>query len=378
MKQKKMIYYIALGIALTVLTVAASFFYYQHWAAQEIHVENNLAKPIDNQTGEKMLASVIHDAQKSVVQITVETETSERTGSGFLYNALGDIITNAHVVKDATSITVTMSNAETYKAAIVGIGDKTDIAVIRVPQLTNRTVMHTASESLAVGDEIIAIGSPLGFQNSVSVGIISGTNRSFDVDGFNYKNVYQISANITHGNSGGPLINRNNGEIVGINSAGVSDSDIAFSIPIEQVMEQVTEWSNSINNNDLVFPSTSLDLKLDASKVKEDAEYLVNYFFESLQIRDYINAYTLLGSDLQTDQSYSDFRSAYVHYTSLTVNDINVVYESDKEQAQVIASVELQKVDQDDPESWSYTFSIGYENDQLKILKYDSSLSEES
>lgn len=378
MKQKKMIYYIALGIALTVLTVAASFFYYQHWAAQEIHVENNLAKPIDNQTGEKMLASVIHDAQKSVVQITVETETSERTGSGFLYNALGDIITNAHVVKDATSITVTMSNAETYKAAIVGIGDKTDIAVIRVPQLTNRTVMHTASESLAVGDEIIAIGSPLGFQNSVSVGIISGTNRSFDVDGFNYKNVYQISANITHGNSGGPLINRNNGEIVGINSAGVSDSDIAFSIPIEQVMEQVTEWSNSINNNDLVFPSTSLDLKLDASKVKEDAEYLVNYFFESLQIRDYINAYTLLGSNLQTDQSYSDFRSAYVHYTSLTVNDINVVYESDKEQAQVIASVELQKVDQDDPESWSYTFSIGYENDQLKILKYDSSLSEES
>ncbi|GAA5417247.1 hypothetical protein Pryu01_02310 [Paraliobacillus ryukyuensis] len=378
MKQKKMIYYIALGIALTVLTVAASFFYYQHWAAQEIHVENNLAKPIDNQTGEKMLASVIHDAQKSVVQITVETETSERTGSGFLYNALGDIITNAHVVKDATSITVTLSNAETYKAAIVGIGDKTDIAVIRVPQLTNRTVMHTASESLAVGDEIIAIGSPLGFQNSVSVGIISGTNRSFDVDGFNYKNVYQISANITHGNSGGPLINRNNGEIVGINSAGVSDSDIAFSIPIEQVMEQVTEWSNSINNNDLVFPSTSLDLKLDASKVKEDAEYLVNYFFESLQIRDYINAYTLLGSDLQTDQSYSDFRSAYVHYTSLTVNDINVVYESDKEQAQVIASVELQKVDQDDPESWSYTFSIGYENDQLKILTYDSSLSEES
>lgn len=369
MKHHKRLFLILTSTIILLITVAGSFWFYQRWSNNPIEAENNLAIPLGEQTGTRSLQSIIHDAQKSVVQITVKTENSERTGSGFLYNSLGDIITNAHVIKDALSITVTMSNAETYNAAIVGSGETTDIAVIRVPQLINNTSMNISSSSLTVGDEIIAVGSPLGFQNSVSIGIISGLNRSFEVDGFNYEDVYQISANITNGNSGGPLIHRATGEVVGINSAGITDSDIAFSIPIQQVIEQTREWSNSISNDELVFPSTSIDLEHDPSQIKEDAVYLVNYFLESLQIRDYINAYTLLGSELQTETSYTEFRELYVHQVSVTINETNVTFSETLEQATIDTNLEITLVSDDGPKQWNYSFTVGYENDQLKILQ---------
>src|SRR5699024_206465 len=147
--------------------------------------------------------------------------------------------------------------------------------------------------------------SPHGFQNTVTLGIISGSERNFSVDGFNYNNVYQISAQITHGNSGGPLINRSSGNVIGINSVGTKDGTIGFSIPIQEVIEQIEIWSNEVSDSELKYASTTEILNhYDPEQLTENAEYLIDYFFEAIKIRDYINAYTLLGSTIQSELSY--------------------------------------------------------------------------
>ena len=346
------------------------FLIQNHWSSSPLKIENTVAYTKNKTNNSKDLQSIIHETQKNVVKITVETSQSERTGSGFLYNTNGDIITNAHVIKDAETITVTMSNAETYQAAIVGIGDIKDIAVIRVPQLINQAPIDIATTNrLRVGDEIIALGSPLGFQNSVSLGIISGTNRSFEIDNFSYDDVFQISANITHGNSGGPLIDRSTGEVVGVNAAGIDDSGIAFSIPIQHILDDVTEWSQSTSDNDLIYPNHSIDTRVEPKQIQDDAAYLINYFFESILIRDYINAYALLGSSLQTDTTYTDFREKYVHHVSLEMNNMETNYIKDKEQ--VVVDLTVTSVDVNSEKKWSYTFKVGYENDQLKIIQLE-------
>src|SRR5690606_22930593 len=125
---------------------------------------------------------------------------------------------------DADTIYVRTANARVYPAAVIGMGDNTDIAVLRVPQLAGETGLSIDTDRLAeIGDEVIALGSPHGFQNTVTLGIISGTERHFTVDGFDYNNAYQISTLITHGNSGRPLEDRTTGKVIGINSVGTED-----------------------------------------------------------------------------------------------------------------------------------------------------------
>lgn len=368
---------ILLSTFIIIMSVIICFNLYHRWTSKPVQHDNNVAQLENRSTNKKDLQTIIHESQKNVVQISVETATSIRTGSGFLYNSNGDIITNAHVIKDAQSITVTMSNAENYQAAIVGIGDSKDIAVIRVPQLINQTPAElTTSGQMAVGDEVIAVGSPLGFQNSVSLGIISGINRSFEIDDFSYQDVYQISANITHGNSGGPLINRLTGEVVGINSAGIDDSEIAFSIPIEHIIKDVTEWSASVSNEDLIYPIASSPTKKNPTQMQEEADYLINYYFESITIRDYINAYALLGSSLQTTTGYTEFRKSYTHHVSIDASENTLSFLEDKNQVKIHTDVEVIQVDAENEKEvlWTYNFIIGYENDQLKIIKMDKAV----
>src|SRR5690625_4626202 len=162
------------------------------------------------------------------------------TGSGFLYNDKGDIITNAHVIEDANVFYVRTSNAHIYSAAVIGIRENTDIAIIRDPELADQSFLSIVKEIIGeIGDEIIALASQNGVHNIVKIGIISGSERNFSVDGYDYSNVYQISAQITHGNSGGPLIHRNTGNVIGINSVGTKDGTIGFSITITEVIDQI-------------------------------------------------------------------------------------------------------------------------------------------
>src|SRR5699024_2071582 len=186
-------------------------------------------------------------------------------------------------------------------------------------------------EELAeIGDEVIALGSPHGFQNTVTLGIISGTERNFSLEGYDYQNIYQISAPITHGNSGGPLIDRDTGYIVGINSVGSKDGTIGFSIPVVEVIDEIESWSASVHNEDLDFPITEDILVFDPEELEQDAIYLTENFFEGIQMRDYINSYTLFGNDVQDEMSYSTFREQFIHTVDLKFEIENVESSDDQ------------------------------------------------
>ncbi|ASN07399.1 serine protease [Virgibacillus necropolis] len=346
---------------------------YNQWYATEASVSNSGINKINNSPQTLNLKSIIHKAEKNVMQIEGENGDTKITGSGFLYNEKGDIITNAHVVKDADVINVRTSNARVYPAAIVGISEETDIAVIRVPQMANQSPIQIEKEIKAdIGDEVIALGSPHGFQNTVTLGIISGTERNFSVDGYDYENVYQISAQITHGNSGGPLIDRTTGKVIGINSVGTKDGTIGFSIPLANVIDQIERWSNEAQTDNLDFSTSSKIINnINEDAFKEDAEYLINYFLDSILIRDYISAYTILGSEMQGQNSYSAFREQYIHVINLNFNDFTTTL-TDNNQVETTVKVDY-SIKQPNEEKVSkatatYNFIVGYENDQLKIL----------
>lgn len=345
-----------------------------HWQAKKIPVNHAVIDKVDADSQTLDLKTIIHEAEKQVVQIEGQNDHTTTTGSGFLYNDKGDIITNAHVISESDIIYVRTANAHLYPAAIVGIDDETDIAVVRVPELAGQSFLDIEKEmSTEIGDEIIALGSPHGFQNTVTLGIISGLERNFSVDGYDYKNVYQISAQITHGNSGGPLINRHSGKVIGVNSVGTEDGTIGFSIPMMEVAEQVEKWSDEVDNEQLEFAHvTDMINSFNTDQLEEDANYLIDYFFESLQMRDYINVYTLLGSQMQSDLSYTEFRETYTHIVELDYEIISSDI-SETEHLETIVDVTTSTKSKDeektDTNNVEYKITIGQENDQLKILK---------
>ncbi|WP_010530368.1 S1C family serine protease [Lentibacillus jeotgali] len=346
---------------------------YNTWQANPVAVNNPAINKVKSNTGSLDLKSIIHNAEKSVVQIEGQNEQSTITGSGFLFNEKGDIITNAHVVKNADVINVRTANGHIYPAAIVGTGEDTDIAVIRVQQLANQNALNIETETKAeIGDEVIALGSPHGFQNTVTLGIISGTERNFSVDGFNYENVYQISAQITHGNSGGPLINRETGNVIGINSVGTNDGTIGFSIPASEIYEQVTTWSNEAQHDELVYKNADdINSPDSPDQLIEDAEYVADYFFENISIRDYVGAYTLLGSSMQSSRSYSEFREGYIHFMNLEYSGLSSTVTDDNQvKTTVTVTAETKPPDKEKTKGVEITYelTIGHENDQLKIL----------
>ncbi|MFB4169514.1 S1C family serine protease [Virgibacillus sp. JSM 102003] len=366
-----------------VVIIGAVLLFYIHnlWSTQSVAVNNPVVSKVESSSRSIDLKTIIHESEKSVVQIEGRNEFNTITGSGFLYNNKGDIITNAHVVRDADVIYVKTANARAYPAAVVGMGKDTDIAVIRVPQLAGQNSLSIEKDVQAeMGDEVIALGSPHGFQNTVTLGIISGTERNFSVDGFNYENVYQISAQITHGNSGGPLINRETGNVIGINSVGTEDGTIGFSIPISEVIKKVTKWSNEAQNEQLDFANTSeIGSNTKPKKLKENAEYIIDYFFESIIIRDYVGAYTLLGSSMQSENSYSDFRERYIHIIDLQYSDFSSkIKQNDQVETTVNVTVEtnLQNKEGTKKEVYKYVLTIGNENNQLKILNLSKTLVE--
>ena len=345
---------------------------YADWQDNELLISNPIVDTVSENTICLDLKSIIHEAEKTVIQIEGQNEYQTITGSGFLYNDKGDIITNAHVIQDVDAIYVRTADAKFYSAAIIGISEETDIAVIRVPQLARLDVLPIATEMADIGDEVIALGSPHGFQNTVTLGIISGNERDFTVDGFDYSNVYQISAQITHGNSGGPLINRTTGEIIGINSVGTEDGTIGFSIPINEVIDQVEEWSNKAVNDQLEFANiTDLINKENSEQAAEDSLYLTEYFWDSIAIRDYVSAYSLLGSALQQESSYSAFRNDYINIVELkSAEPTSEVLENN--QVETTINVEIKSRENEEQKEKvnprSFQFIFAHENDQLKIM----------
>jgi S1-C subfamily serine protease len=161
------------------------------------------------------------------------------TGSGFIVRSDGYIVTNAHVVKDAEKIKVTLNDHRTVDGKVIGVDFFSDLAVIKIDGQNLPTLKMGTSTTLRPGEFAIAIGSPLGYDHTVTLGIISAVGRSVvDVNG--NVNFIQTDAAINPGNSGGPLLNLN-GEVIGVNTAIRRDAqNIGFSIPID-VAKQVSD-----------------------------------------------------------------------------------------------------------------------------------------
>lgn len=202
--------------------------------------EPKIEKQDINTEEKKDLSKYINEAEKSVFTIS----TPEMQGSGFLYDWNGAIVTNAHVVEGWTEATVRTNEGKEYTGKVIGYSNKTDVAVIHVPELKGKNPFAVnPTGSFNIGEEIVALGSPNGQQNSATMGFITGIDRSFVIGSFLYDHLYQISAPIGAGSSGGPLISKNSKEIIAINSAqSTTDLSIGFSIPLNQVSHLIQSW----------------------------------------------------------------------------------------------------------------------------------------
>jgi S1-C subfamily serine protease len=156
------------------------------------------------------------------------------TGSGFIINKEGDIITNAHVVSGADKVTVILKDGRQIEGKVLGSDELTDIAVVQVKADNLPVVSLGSSQSLQPGDWAIAIGNPLGLDNTVTAGIISAIGRNSGQIGVDKRvSFIQTDAAINPGNSGGPLLNQD-GEVIGVNTAIIQGAQgLGFSIPIE-------------------------------------------------------------------------------------------------------------------------------------------------
>jgi S1-C subfamily serine protease len=177
------------------------------------------------------------------------TETQRALGSGFVIDKAGHIVTNYHVVRGANAIQVSFSNNEHFKARVVGVDPSTDSAVLQV-HVKSRALKSLPlgnSESVRVGDQVIAIGNPFGLDRSVTSGIVSAVQRRIEAPNqLSISHVIQTDAALNHGNSGGPLLNAQ-GQVIGVNAqietGGQSEGNvgIGFAIPINTVKDVVAE-----------------------------------------------------------------------------------------------------------------------------------------
>jgi putative serine protease PepD len=216
------------------------------------------AQPAANTTSSSV-GDVYRRTHKGVVEITVTSTqagafplqgspTQRAEGSGFVYDEKGHIVTNQHVVDGATSISVRFWNGSTYSAEVVGTDASTDLAVIKVnaPASLLQPLALGDSSSVAVGDTVVAIGSPFGLEGTVTSGIVSALHRQMtSPNNFTIDDAIQTDAAINHGNSGGPLLDAQ-GRVIGVNAQIESDSGgnegVGFAIPsntVESIASQL-------------------------------------------------------------------------------------------------------------------------------------------
>ncbi len=197
-------------------------------------------------------------ASPSVVSITAvavyrdaltlsATAVPRGAGSGFVWDAAGHVVTNFHVVAEASALQVTLEDQSTWPAQVVGAAAEKDLAVLRIGAPTSRLrpIDVGSSEDLQVGQRVLAIGNPYGLDHSLTVGVVSALDRSIQsIGGHLIEGVIQTDASINPGNSGGPLLD-SAGRLVGINTAIQSPSGasagIGFAVPVDTVNRVVPQ-----------------------------------------------------------------------------------------------------------------------------------------
>ena len=208
----------------------------------------NLELKTFSEASSSMTPSEIYEAYVgSVVAISSETvytnyfgqtTTYPSTGTGFILTADGYILTNNHVVEDASTVQVTLFSGDTYDATIIGADEGNDIAVLKIDATGLTPVNLGDSDEIIVGEDVAVIGNPLGeLTNSLSTGVVSATDRMTNIDGTPI-NMFQIDAAVNPGNSGGPVFDAT-GRVIGVVAAKYSDTGIeglGFAIPINDAI----------------------------------------------------------------------------------------------------------------------------------------------
>lgn len=259
----------AILLGLMVLAALSTFFILDH--ANEISnllgikntqdtTSNSFVPTIVLTEEENNTVNVVKNAQDSVVSIAVASaqissngivNTENNIGTGFVIDPGGLIVTNQHVVSDttATYIVVTSDDKE-YDVQSIARDDVYDIAILKIDAENLKALTLGDSDAVVVGQDVIAIGTPLGeYAGSVTKGIISGLHRTvtassdwYDSTSKTYEDVIQTDAAVNPGNSGGPLLN-GQGEVIGINFATTSNANnISFALPINRVKERISEY----------------------------------------------------------------------------------------------------------------------------------------
>lgn len=337
---------------------------------EDAAVTVNPSKEASQGTTTPSTQEVIKKSQLKVFTVT----TTDSLGSGFLFNKHGDVLTNAHVVEGASNVTLTGPDKTEYAGTVIGIGSDMDIAVIRAPGLAGKEPLKLETEKAELGDPVLALGSPLGLENTATTGIISGVDRTFDHPPYVYNNMYQTSAPIAQGNSGGPLIHLETGKVVGINSAIIDQGAIGFSIPVSQVIAKAEEWTGY--KLDGSTPSTGKDpdhvsSSGNAAISNQQAEDLVYTFYDYLNAEDYVSAYALLGSDWQKGTAYEEFRVGFLKTTQSQVSYVSSLFDNKKGTAQVdgLITAEERKDGNAYYRSYEIGYEVAYENGNLKLIK---------
>lgn len=200
---------------------------------------NNSVLAFDKE--EQSIITLYEKINPAIVCIDSQISDGVSCGTGCILHKSGIILTSAHVINDSGNIIVTISNGEDYKATVLKRFEKKDIILLKINTTKElKTVKLGDSDKIKVGQKVLAIGNPFGFNGTLTQGIISRIDYS--------KNRIQTDAAINPGSSGGPLINKS-GEIIGINQAiynpdnNISNIGIGFAIPINLVKEYLTEKS---------------------------------------------------------------------------------------------------------------------------------------
>lgn len=223
---------------------------------------------------EKNTIEIFRQSAPSVVYITSialrrnffslnAVEIPQGTGSGFIWDSDGRIVTNYHVISDASHIRVTLSDQSEHKAILIGAAPDKDLAVLHISAPPHKLKPITVGEAsnLLVGQKVFAIGNPFGLDHTITSGIISALGREINaITGRTIKGVIQTDAAINPGNSGGPLLD-SAGRLIGINTAIYSPSGayagIGFAVPVEEINRVVPEL---ISNGRLIKPGIGVSL----------------------------------------------------------------------------------------------------------------------